>query len=299
VVRRLDLARQTERACQQELAEFQQEQIAEFAAALQRLGQSLKRVSQPLTSALTTNVAEVEAKFQALVSQRAELARTRTDAHPMIRELDEQLAKMREKLAELGSARRSTSEQHEPFGEIEHLQIVSRRRTVDIAKRLEDANLRCEDLEQESAILAQPPAAISLRTELASPAEIVQRDGGTPSMARLWLFAFLATAAGGAMFHWAQLPSSESGFSSCEDLSAELNLPVAAVAGVIRPPSAKPASIALRRSVLAAEILLAVLAVCGLAAIAGSSETTQPISQDPFGTIAEALDRVGEGTFIR
>jgi hypothetical protein len=311
VERRLALVRESKRAMEDEMASLQREHLAEFSLAMQRVMASQAVANSPAASAtpsLPPEYVQLEHEFQQLLASRRELSRTRTDEHPQIRDLDERLAAARQQLDRWASAIQVPAATKEPtnreqaklLAQLEQMQGEFRRRTQETVEAIAQTRRREEDLLSEAARLAVTPSPVLLKTTLTQPAAVVERVGGQPSLARFALYFAIALIAGLAMYSLMRQVASIRKLSSPDDVRTQLGLPVVSLmeSYCVDQPG-RELELVLRRSVLFAEGLLVLLMVASLALVFTQSQLTEPVGSDPFGAVAEAIDRTLQPTVKR
>lgn len=311
VERRLALVRESKRAMEDEMASLERDHLAEFSVAMQRLVASQTVSTSAITSAtpvLPPGYVQLEAEFNQLLASRRELSRTRTDDHPQIRDLDERLTESRQQLDRLASSIQTalpttsvpSREHSQALAQLEQLQNDYRRRSQETTGAIATARRREEELLSEVARLTVTPNPVLLKTTLSQPAVVVERMGGQPSLSRFGLFFAIALTAGLAMFLLLRHVASNRRLSSPDDVRIQLGLPVVSLmeSSCVEQPG-RELELALRRSVVFAEGLLVLLMVASLALVFTQSELTQPLGSDPFGAVAEALDRTLQPTMKR
>lgn len=287
VQRRLALARQSERSAQEELARTSSDQLAEFALAMKQAEMNRSRAISK-----SPEQQEFESSLAALTDQRRELARTRTDEHPMIRELDERIQSLQSKIAELGSERPEVAQSESLPISLEDLQDQFREENARLQAVCDDARRRCEQLEEETARLATTSSPTLLQTRVVEPATVLTSVGGRPSIARLGSIGFFSLACGAAVLVLNRLTADEGKFHSASQVSSQLELPIATITGIVRPRQLSRAARTLRGTVFVCEVLIAVLILTG-AATFSTIQTIHTPTENPFVAMAEAMDRVG------
>jgi hypothetical protein len=135
------------------------------------------------------------------------------------------------------------------------------------------------------------PLPIAVETKLSQPAEVVERIGGRPSSRRLSWHLAASLAAGAVAYVLLRWSTANRTLSSPDDVQQQLDLPVVSLLHAGSVTSRPKRERNLRRSILAAEGVLVVLAVSVSLLLASQSSLTTPVSSDPFGSVAEALDR--------
>jgi hypothetical protein len=151
----------------------------------------------------------------------------------------------------------------------------------------------------EAARLAITPAPIALSTNIIEQPEVVERLGGQPSGFQVAVLLLLSITAGGLTYRLLRQWSAQQKFSSAEEIEDELDLPVISLAARYDAPQSIVNSRVVRRSLLAAEVGLAVVAVATFFLVAMQSELARPAAADPLGAVAEAMDRTFSPTFRR
>jgi hypothetical protein len=291
---RLRLVRQSKRAAEDELTILTREHVAQFTAALRpaaitEKGQGAADELQRLTT-----------EWQQLLAERSELARTKTDGHPQIKDIDLRLAELKKRSDAL-TDQQSTADPQASSRQrmLDNLQDDFRRRSLELSESIAADRRREEDLLAEVARLAITPAPIALSTVVVEEPEIIDRLGGQPSAFQLSVLLLLSTTAGGLTYRLLRQWLAQQKFSSAEDIQDQLALPVIMLAARYDAPESILSGRIVRRSLLAAEASLAVVAVVLFLLVALQPDLTKPVSSDPLGAIAESLDRTFASTYRR
>lgn len=299
VEQRLSLVKESRRALEEELASLERGHLSEFSSAMQQLvaAQAAAVSAAPSPS---TEYVRLEAELSQLMATRRELARTRTDDHPQILDLDERLTEVRAQLARVATALPAAannasvpqSAAGEQLAQLERMQENYRRQSQEALEAIAASRRREADLLSDRARLEVPPAPVVLTTTLTQPAMVAERMGGQPSLGRLALYLATAMLAGGVAALWFRWAASRERLNSTDDISQRLGLPVVSLVQREAVDPRRPASKRyLRRTVLAAEALLLLLALASAVAVLSQAELTSTVGADPFGTVAEAFDR--------
>jgi hypothetical protein len=302
VDQRLALVRESKRALEEDLALLQRDHLAEYSTAVARTENATRRARAAAVAEVVTPSHEqrqLEAEIQQLMDERRELVATRTDRHPQVKQIDELLQEMSRRLSDLAIANVPTPEAASRgvvpdaalAGELWQLQENYRRRTEQAFDAIASAARREQDLLVEAARLQVTPLPIAVETKLSQPAEVVERIGGRPSSRRLSWHLAASLAAGAVAYVLLRWSTANRTLSSPDDVQQQLDLPVVSLLHAGSVTSRPKRERNLRRSILAAEGVLVVLAVSVSLLLASQSSLTTPVSSDPFGSVAEALDR--------
>jgi len=292
VEERLRLARQSKRAAEDELTMLTREHVARFTSALQP-GPAAEQTSNPAADELH----RLNSEWQQLLVERSELARTKTDGHPQVKDIDLRLAELKKRADALERATHAKLPPRQRT--LDSLQDDFRRRSLELSETIADDRRREEELLSESAHLAVAPAAIALSTNVIEPPEIIERLGGQPSGFQLGVLFLLSATAGGLTYRLARQWSAQQKFNSAEEIQEQLELPVITLAARYDAPASILTTRVVRRSLLAAEAGLAVVVIAVFLLVALQPELARPITADPLGAVAESLDRTFSPTFRR
>ena len=313
VARRMAVARDAEAALADEWSALEREQVAQSISSLQK--QTTKPAAPTFDSTTIGEVAsngdfavvreQVTAQLQTLAGKRQDLLLTRTESHPLVREIALQIADLQAYLAKLPGAPLTLIESPNVEA-VEPAQLaVLQQRFEDLAQRRREARQRRDILASDAERLAQPAPVIRFSTKIIAPAEVISREGGNPSAFRFTAMFGCSCLAGALAFFTARNSQSTSVFKRPEQVKQVLGLKVVPlgrlphVRGTRTPKPAARELEWLRSSVFSAELLLVVLALSFLYAYGSQSQISQTVTNDPLGVVAEAFDRVGESTVRR
>jgi hypothetical protein len=295
VEQRLALVRQSKRAAEDELTMLTREHVSQVTSALQP-EPGAERSSSPAAEELK----RLEQEWEHLLAERSELARTKTDGHPQVKDIDLRLAEMKKRVAALTALENAAQAGLPPRQRaLDSLQVDYRRRSLDLSEVIAADRRREEELLSEAARLAITPAPIALSTNIVEQPDVVERLGGQPSGFQVAVLLLLSITAGGLTYRLLRQWSAQQRFSSAEEIEEELDLPVITLAARYDAPASILNSRVVRRSLLAAEVGLAVVAVATFFLVAMQSELARPAAADPLGAVAEAMDRTFSPTFRR
>lgn len=292
---RLRLVRQSKRAAEDELTTLTREHVAQFTMAL-RPEPSAERTSNPTADELQ----RLSTEWQQLVTERSELARTKTDGHPQIKDIDLRLAELKKRSDAL-TAQQSTTGANNSLRQhtLDSLQDDYRRRSLELSESIAADRRREEDLLSEAARLAVTPAPIGLSTSVVEEPAVIDRLGGQPSIFQLAVLMLLSITAGGLTYRLLRQWSAKQRFNSAKEIQEQLDLPVITLAARYDAAESILSNRVVRGALLAAEASLAVVAVVVFLLVALQPDLARPVGSDPFGAVAESLDRTFSPTFRR
>lgn len=296
---RLALVRESKRAAEDELTSLTGNHVTQLIAALQQATPSNPPSSRE-ADAVSAESLRLRSEWQQLLIERSELARTKTDEHPQVKDIDQRLAETKKRIDALSArdAARQGKPQPRP-NQLETLQDAFRRRSLELSETVATARRREEELLSEAARLAITPAAIPLSTVVVEQPEVVERQGGQPSGMQLGVLVLVAIAAGGLTYRLLREISAQHKLGSAAEIQSHLDLPVIELAAPQHVPPARHIGRMVRRSLLTAEIGLLILACSTALLVALQPHLTRPVAVDPIGAVAESLDRTFSPTFRR
>jgi hypothetical protein len=295
VEERLRLVRQSKRAAEDELTSLTREHVTEFTSALQP-APGAERSSSPAADELQ----RLSTEWQQLLMERSELARTKTDGHPQIKDIDLRLAEMKKRVDAVKALDSAAHTKMPPQRRaLDSLQDEFRRRSLELSETIAADRRREEELLSEAARLAITPAPIALSTAIVEQPEVVERQGGQPSGFQLAVLSVLSITAGGLTYRLLRQWTAQQTFNSAEDIQEQLELPVITLSARYAAPASALNSRVVRHSLLAAEAGLALMALATFFLVVLQPELARPVAADPFGAVAEALDRTFSPTFRR
>ncbi|MDX1944953.1 MAG: hypothetical protein SFU86_06065 [Pirellulaceae bacterium] len=246
---------------------------------------------------------------------RAELARllsTCTEEHPQVITIRSQISRLEAELAApAGELRLDPAASARPLPAemrlVSTASLVPVGPTTDLAAELETAtaelaaasrNRQWAERQLQTAI-DRAAAREALPTWSATPARVVARVGGTPTIFTLLVAGLMSAVAGGAMFRLATRVFARPLIDSAEQLATLLPVPL-----VGQTPAGRcslnqrlvrigPAMV--RGGTRAAELLIIIFAgVCLVSVLADQTLAAQFVA-DPFGALSEVVGRIGGG----
>jgi hypothetical protein len=286
VQERLALARESKRAAEEALATLEREHTAQVTAALAK-DLDTPRIKSAENDQRTVGVQRLQEEIVRLELQRKQLLETKTENHPQVQSLTEHLADLQQRLQALPSPMKAAN-RTSPAAEIARLQHDYHVRGDQLRATLTQSLEREEQLLSDAARLEVTPAPIALHAHCAEPATLVQREGGQPSLLRLAVFLALSLVASVASYVLLERRRVAECFTSPQQIEAQLGLPVVALGDEAHLP---PAPFPWRRAVVAAELALVLLVATTIALLATSPPVDRSVAADPFGCVAESLDR--------
>jgi hypothetical protein len=296
VEQRLMLVRESRRAAEDELTTMEREHLAQFTAALEQA-----TVGKTPSDPLAAESLRLDGERQRLLAQRNDLARTKTDNHPQVKEIDERIAETNGQISALAAKlRTASSKTPNAKQQLAAMQDDFRRKSQELSESIARDRRREEELLSEAARLAVTPAAIPLYTVVVQEPQVVHRNGGQPSGWKMLLLTILSLAASAGTYTAFRRFASQQLLSTAEDIEAELGLPVLTLAS---PPSATPSPLGMgrlmKRSLVGVEVTLLVLAASAVLLVTMQSELARHPARDPLGALAESLDRTFGPTLRR
>lgn len=283
VEQRLGLLRQSKRIAEDELTALTHEHVSRVTAAVHGTTAAAQAAAP-----VSIERERLTALRRELLTERGELARTKTEQHPQIKEIDVRVAELQKHLDTLPSTVPTKSP-------LDGMQAEYRRRSQELADVIAEYRRREEELLAEAAQLAITPLPIALTTEIIEPAEVIDRLGGQPSGFQIAVLLLLAMTAGGLTYRLLRQWMAQQKFLSADDIQEQLEMPVLALTAAHGPSYTR----LIRRSLLAAELSLATVAVITFLLVMLQPELSRPISSDPLGAVAESLDRTFAPTLRR
>ena len=285
VEQRLELLRQSKRIAEDELTALAHEHVGRVTASMQGMTAAAQAAAPVSIEREGLMMLRRE-----LVTERRELARTKTEQHPQIKEIDVRLAELQRHIDMLPALAA-----HAGPAPLDGMQAEYRRRAQELTDAIADYRRREGELLAHADQLAITPAPIALATEIIEPAEVIERLGGQPSGFQIVVLFLVAITVGGLTYRLLRQWLSQQTFNSAADIEDQLELPVLTLT-----PADGPSYIRLvRRSLLAAELSLGTAVVISFLLVASQPELAQPVSADPLGALAEALDRTFAPTLRR
>jgi hypothetical protein len=283
VEQRLALLRQSKRIAEDELTELSHEHVSSVTAAVQGTTAAAQAAAP-----VSIERERLTALRQELLTERGELARTKTEQHPQIKEIDVRVAELQNHLDSLPPPTPAQSP-------LDGMQAEYRRRSQELTDVIAEYRRREEELLAQADQLAITPAPIALSSEIVESPQVIDRLGGQPSGFQVVVLILLSVTAGGLTYRLLRQWSAQQKFQSAEDIQEQLELPVVA----LNPADGPSCTRLLRRSLLAAELSLATVAALVFLLVMLQPELSRPISSDPWGAVAESLDRTFATTLRR
>jgi hypothetical protein len=291
---RLRLVRQSKRAAEDELTTLTREHVTQFTVALQPVP-----ADERATNLTAGELQRLSAECQQLLSDRSDLSRTKTDGHPQIKDIDLRLAELRKRIDALTSQEGARPNAAARQRALDNLQDDFRRRSLELSERIAVDRRREEELLAEAARLAVAPAPIALSTAMVAEPVVIDRLGGQTSAFQLAVLLLMSITAGGLTYRLLRQWSAQQRFHSAADIQEQLELPVITLAVRYDAAESILSRRIVRRTLLAAEAGLAVVAVLVFLLVALQPDLSRPVGTDPLGAVAEALDRTFSPTFRR
>jgi hypothetical protein len=300
LTRRLALAKDAERAVAVELLTLEKERLRTAMALVERLPKP-EPTPLPAAQIVDAQTVQLQQQIAQLHAKKEELLQTKTEAHPLVQEVEARLAQLKA----LQPLRKPEMIQNPTFApryasspelEVQNaLQMHEQKRTA-LSQQHTELRGRIEQLEGDLHRLQQPSPTVLLQTKIAVPTAMLEREGGHPSWFKLLAFLLSSLTLGGFVFMLVKQVSQQRVFHSWLQVRQELQLEVLGTASALAQESSRGtrAEFCLRNSILMAELIVFVLAITLTYALSMQSQLTQPPLQDPWGAMAEALDRVGE-----
>ena len=298
VLRRLSLLKDSESAADDELAKLEREHVAQSLALMREQTElSINRIPQEtVTSDVTLAWQAARGRMQELENRRAELLVTRTEAHPHVQEVNLQIAQQRAGMSRLPTEATADVTIATPDNTpLEAALQTYQARSAELAMSRNTIRSRRAQLEQELVRLTPPVPSIAFHTAITTPVAIVERAGGRPTKSRLTIFMAVALLAACGTFYITKQFCSPSAVRTLAQIRQELGLEVYLVLNrrKLAPPALRERDW-LRNAVFSAELFVLLIVLGLVFAFSSVSELSQSASEDPFGVVAEALDRVGE-----
>jgi hypothetical protein len=288
---RLALTRDAKRAAEDELTALQRDHVDHLAKTLE---DPVDNDDTSTDEALEADVQRVRSQLQQLLARRNDLARTKTDEHPQVREVDEQLAELQKRSTALALLQRAArpASNGASTSEIAAWRGEFRRKSHELGDAIALARRREDELLADSARLAVTPEPIPLHTVVVEEPSVVEREGGRPSGTRLALLLLLSLGSSVAVHTLFHQFVAQRKLQSVDDVATHLGLPVVALTrhSAIVPGTPRWDRM-IARCVAAGEGLLLATAVLAGLLVALQSDLTRSAKADPFGAVAESVDR--------
>jgi hypothetical protein len=285
----LSLVRQSKRAAEDELTLLTRDHVAQVTSALQ----ATPAKDGPADEVFAQRQ-RLGSEWQQLLAERSELTRTRTDQHPQIKDIDLRMAELKKRIDALAALDKS-----QPQPAVNNLQDDFRSRSLELTESIAADRRREEELLAEASQLAITPAPIGLSTIIVEQPELVDRLGGQPSGFQLAVLSLLAITAGGLTYRLLRQWLAQQKLASVEEIEEQLELPVISLSAPHRSAQARRWDPIVRRSLQSAEIGLLIVSAAVFLLVATQSNLVRPVAVDPFGAVAESLDRTFSPTFRR
>jgi predicted nucleic acid-binding Zn-ribbon protein len=296
--RRLTLAKETERSIADELLQLENERLHQALHTVQKLPQT-----EATVTATPPTRSPLEEKYEQMLEQRKVLLRAKTEAHPLVQELDGNLAEVKASLqSEVKSILKPTATvTTPPIEQVQSALQASEQKRTDLMEQRNELRGRIESLEADLKRLEQPLPDFALETKISQPTTIIERQGGQPGWWKLTLFSLASSGLGIVTYFLVSQVSRQRVFHTWSQVREELQLEVLGAPSTLENFSQRGTRVefCLRNSILLAELVVFVLSITLTYALATQSQLTQPPLHDPWGAVAEALDRVGEETVRR
>jgi hypothetical protein len=273
---RLALAREREHALLGEASQLEQEQIALAWREMQ-----LARVAVEATAAAAAQ--QMTSTSQRQLAQRRlerqELLRSKTEIHPLVQQLNLQIAELQAQVeqeraaqpVEKPSADAATTELAMAQAELRHkFQVLADSRT--------ELRGRIEQIEADLARLAVADPPLKLRTIISEPPSVLTKGNADLPWSRLLVLASIACTCGVAVTLAVRQQSRQQPFFSGDEVGRLLAMPVLTSDQAHGWFSERPTSLSerLRSGVLIAELVAFLLALTLTWSLATENEPAAP-----------------------